>query len=176
MDPWTFWLGGAVALGGGLMTVSSRHAVASVLWLVLAFLGMATLFFGMDAGFVGVLQILVYAGAIMILFLFVIMLLNLTPVGLLRSDRKSFKALGLVSGVVFVALVTSVVVTGRLWTRGGTEQAIMERTTSDTLVRGDALSIADQLFNAHVLPFEAASVLLLIAILGAVVLTKRKLS
>ena len=87
MDPWTFWLGGALALTGGMMAVSRRNAVASVLWLVAAFVGMSVLFLGMDAGFIGIVQILVYAGAIMILFLFVIMLLNLTPSGLMRMEK-----------------------------------------------------------------------------------------
>ena len=82
-------------MGGGLLTVTRKNAVASVMWLIVAFLGMSTLFLGMDAGFIGVIQILVYAGAIMILFLFVIMLLNLTPSGLLRIDRPRGTTLGL---------------------------------------------------------------------------------
>ena len=97
MDPVSFWLGGAVTLGSGIMMVTRRHAVASVMWLVAAFFGMSVLFFGMDAGFIGVIQILVYAGAILVLFLFVIMLLNLTPSGLARVERPGLKFVGLVS-------------------------------------------------------------------------------
>jgi NADH-quinone oxidoreductase subunit J len=178
LDPWTFWLGGTLALGGGLLTVTRKNAVASVLWLIVAFLGMSTLFLGMDAGFIGVIQILVYAGAIMILFLFVIMLLNLTPSGLLRIDRPRGTTLGLASAAAFIALIVAVVTGGEQWTGGsggGSEAAILERTGEASLIHGSVLDIADQLFNAHLLPFEAASVLLLVAMVGAVALTKRKL-
>ena len=176
MDPWTFWLGGALALGGGLLTVTRRNAVASVMWLIVAFLGMSTLFLGMDAGFIGVIQVLVYAGAIMILFLFVIMLLNLTPSGLLRIDRPRGTTLGLASAAAFIALILAIVTGGEQWTAGrGDEAAILEATGQGTLMSGGVLDIADQLFNEHVLHFEAASVLLLVAIVGAVALTKRKL-
>jgi NADH-quinone oxidoreductase subunit J len=176
VDPWTFWLGGALALGGGLLTVTRRNAVASVMWLIVAFLGMSTLFLGMDAGFIGVIQVLVYAGAIMILFLFVIMLLNLTPSGLLRIDRPRGTTLGLASAAAFVALILAIVTGGELWTAGrGDEASILAATDSETMMSGDVIDVADQLFNAHVLPFEAASVLLLVAIIGAVALTKRKL-
>ncbi len=176
MDPWTFWLGGALALGGGLLTVTRRNAVASVMWLIVAFVGMSTLFLGMDAGFIGVIQVLVYAGAIMVLFLFVIMLLNLTPSGLLRIDRPRWTTLGLASAAAFVALILAIVTGGELWTAGGgDEEAILQATGRDTLIEGGVLDVADQLFNAHVLPFEVASVLLLVAVVGAVALTKRKL-
>ncbi len=158
------------------MTVTRRNAVSSVLWLVVAFLGMSALFLGMDAGFIGVIQVLVYAGAIMVLFLFVIMLLNLTPSGLLRVDRPRMKAAGLAAGVAFVALIVAIVTGGALWTRGsGDEAAILARTGSEKLVEGSVLDIADALFTDHLLPFELASVLLLVAIIGAVALTKRRL-
>lgn len=174
MDPLTFWLGGLAAVTGAIMTVTRRNAVASVMWLVLAFLGMAVLFLGMDAGFIGVVQVLVYAGAIMVLFLFVIMLLNLTPSGLLRIDRPRLKVTGLAASMGVVALVVAMVVRSEAWTRGGTEKAILERTGAKSLVAGDALPLADQLFSRHLLPFEVASALLLVAIVGAVALTKRK--
>ena len=148
------------------------------MWLIVAFLGMSTLFLGMDAGFIGVIQILVYAGAIMILFLFVIMLLNLTPSGLLRIDRPRGTTLGLAAAAAFIALIVAVVAYGDEWTGGegdGSEAAILERTGRSELMDGPVIDVADQLFNAHLLPFEAASVLLLVAIVGAVALTKRKL-
>jgi len=176
VDPWSFWLGGALALGGGVLTVTRRNAVSSVMWLIVAFLGMSTLFLGMDAGFIGVVQVLVYAGAIMVLFLFVIMLLNLTPSGLLRIDRPRGTVVGVVSAAAFVALILGIVTGGELWTQvRGDEAAIVEATGRGTLIAGGVLDVADQLFNHHVLPFEVASLLLLVAIVGAVALTKRKL-
>jgi NADH-quinone oxidoreductase subunit J len=164
MDPLSFWFGGALTLGSALMVVTRRNAVASVMWLVVAFIGMATLFFGMDAGFIGVIQILVYAGAILVLFLFVIMLLNLTPSGLQRWDRPKFTFLGLLASGAFIGMVVAVALESQ-WAKVGFMAA----------EKNDVQSVADRLFGAYLLPFEAASVLLLVAMLGAVVLTKRKM-
>lgn len=193
MDPLSFWIGGTMTLTSGMMMVTRRNAVASVMWLVAAFLGMAVLFLGMDAGFIGVIQILVYAGAILVLFLFVIMLLNLTPSGLARLDGAKFKVFGVGAAALFVGAIVSVALVsgpwggdrvlenGRVAKGGGTAAAILARTAGESgepaarLLQGDVAAVADQLFTAHLLPFEVASVLLLVAILGSVVLTKRKL-
>jgi len=171
----TFWLGGLTAIVAAWMTVTRRNAVASVMWLVLAFLGMAVLFIGMDAGFIGVIQVLVYAGAILVLFLFVIMLLNLTPSGLLRIDRPRLKVTGVAASAGVVALVVAMAMRSESWHQppaavppgihvgpGGTQTDL------------GALRLADQLFDRHLLPFELASILLLVAIVGAVALTKRR--
>jgi len=75
-----------------------------------------------------------------------------------------------------VALIVSIVVGGSLWTAGGGDEAsILARTGEDSLMSGSVLGVADQLFNEHLLPFEVASLLLLVAIVGAVALTKRRL-
>lgn len=174
MDSLTFWLGGLTAVTGAWMTVTRRNAVASVMWMVLAFLGMAVLFLGMDAGFIAVVQVLVYAGAIMVLFLFVIMLLNLSPSGLLRIDRPRLKVAGLAAAAGVVALVIAAVVRSEAWTKGGTEAAILRSTGRPELVEGTALTLSDRLFDQHLLPFELVSILLLVAIVGAVALTKKK--
>jgi len=168
----TFWLGGALTVTAGMLAVTRRNAVASVMWLVAAFLGMAVLFFGMGAAFIGVIQVLVYAGAILVLFLFVIMLLNLTPSALVRIDRPRNKVLGLASAGFFVAYVVLTAMHSSAWKTDGTSAKIAARAGN---MSADVLPLADQLFDAHLLPFEVASVLLLVAIIGAVVLTKRKL-
>ena len=172
----SFWAGGLVAVTAALMTVTRRNAVASVVWLVVAFLGMSVLFIGMEAGFLGVIQVLVYAGAIMVLFLFVIMLLNLTPTGLLRIDRPRLKVAGLSAAAALVAITIAMVMRSEAWTRGGTEAAISQRSPGGKPIAGDVLPLADRLFDRHLLPFEATSVLLLVAIVGAVALTKKKLA
>src|SRR5207237_449647 len=129
----------------------------------------AVLFFGMNAAFIGVIQILVYAGAILVLFLFVIMLLNLTPSGLVRIDRPRFAILGLASAGFFVALIVTVAMVSKAWTEGGTTAAIADRALKAKTgpLSADVLPVADQLFEAHLLPFEVASILLLVAIIGA---------
>lgn len=175
MEGLSFWVGGALTVTAGMLAVTRRNAVASVMWLVAAFLGMAVLFFGMGASFIGVIQILVYAGAILVLFLFVIMLLNLTPSALVRIDRPRGTILGLASAGFFVALIVVTAMGSRAWNADGTPEAIAARAARHAPMTGDVLPLADQLFDKHLLPFEVASVLLLVAIIGAVVLTKRKL-
>ncbi len=175
MEGLSFWLGGTLTVAAGMLAVTRRNAVASVMWLVAAFLGMAVLFFGMGAAFIGVIQILVYAGAILVLFLFVIMLLNLTPSALVKIDRPRAKVLGLASAGFFVAYVVVTAMGSTAWRSDGTAAKIAERTSKLPAMSADVLPLADQLFDAHLLPFEVASVLLLVAIIGAVVLTKRKL-
>jgi NADH-quinone oxidoreductase subunit J len=170
----SFWLGGTLTVVAGMLAVTRRNAVASVMWLVAAFFGMAVLFFGMDAAFIGVIQILVYAGAIMVLFLFVIMLLNLTPSGLVRIDRPRAKVLGLASASFFVTIIVVVASGSRAWHDDGTPAEIARRTSATAVRTADVLPVADQLFDRHLLPFEIASALLLVAIIGAVALTKRK--
>ena len=174
MEGLSFWLGGTLTVVAGMLAVTRRNAVASVMWLVAAFLGMAVLFFGMDAAFIGVIQILVYAGAIMVLFLFVIMLLNLTPSALVKIDRPRAKVLGLVSASFFVTMIVAIAKDSRAWHDGGTPAEIAKRTGAATARTADVLPLADQLFDRHLLPFEVASALLLVAIIGAVALTKRK--
>src|SRR5262245_66455588 len=127
-----------------MLAVTRRNAVASVMWLVAAFLGMAVLFFGMDAAFIGVIQILVYAGAILVLFLFVIMLLNLTPTGLVRIDRPRAKVLGLASAGFFVTFVCVVATSSTAWTKGGTPEAIAARVGAQGAGAADVLPVADQ--------------------------------
>ena len=174
MEGLSFWLGGTLTVVAGMLAVTRRNAVASVMWLVAAFLGMAVLFFGLGAAFIGVIQILVYAGAILVLFLFVIMLLNLTPSGLVKIDRPRGKVLGIAAAAFFVTMIVVVAMRSREWRAGGTPAAIQERTGAAAVRTADVLPVADQLFDRHLLPFEVASALLLVAIIGAVALTKRK--
>jgi NADH-quinone oxidoreductase subunit J len=156
-------------VAAGMLAVTRRNAVASVMWLVAAFLGMAVLFVGMDAGFIGTIQVLVYAGAILVLFLFVIMLLNLTPTGLARIERPRLKVLGVGAALLFTLIIAVVAGASKQWTSAPRPLDAGRREF------GSTLSVADRLLYAHMLPFEVASVLLLVAIVGAVALTKRKL-
>ena len=172
MEGLSFWAGGLLTLTAGMLAVTRRNAVASVMWLVAAFMGMAVLFFGMDAGFIGVIQILVYAGAIMVLFLFVIMLLNLSPSGLVRIDRPRAKVLGLASAAAFVTFIVAMATASTEWTTLGTGRAIAARVGANAST-GDVTPVADRLFTQHLLPFEIASVLLLVAMIGAIVLARR---
>ena len=154
-----------------LLCITRRNPVASALWLVVTLFALAGLFVLLDAQFIAVLQVLVYAGAIMVLFLFVIMLLNLGRPG--PSDIKG--PAGVLTAVVLAGamLVLLRPVSNAALSEGvtlppGSVAALQQQ-------QGIVGSVAGPLFEAYLVPFEIASVLLLAAIVGAVVLAKRKL-
>ncbi len=168
----TFWVGGLLTVVAAMLAMTRRHPLACVLWLLVAFLGMATLFISLNAGFLGVIQVLVYAGAILVLFLFVIMLLRLSPAGLVRLDRPRTALLGIGAAGGVVAVFWSVAAASAAWTQGGTADAIAARRGATDF--GQTLPISNQLFERHLIPFEVTSVLLLVAIVGVVAITKKK--
>ena len=164
-----FWGFAALAVGSALACIIGRSAVASALWLVVTLFSLAALFVVLDAQFIAVLQVLVYAGAIMVLFLFVIMLLNLGRAGGGPTDLKGPLGLGigvLLAGLLLVQLLTLRRAAGGP-AGGGTGLVAAGQ--------GMIASVARPLFTAYLVPFEITSILLLAAIVGAVVLAKRKL-
>ena len=165
-----FWAFAAIAVGSALLCVTRRSPIASALWLVLTLFALAALFVLLDAQFIAVLQVLVYAGAIMVLFLFVIMLLNLGRAG--PSDRK-----GALAWVVAAALGAGLLVPLAGLARAGPPAAIQlpEGTMAALQQQGMVGAVARPLFETYLVPFEITSLLLLAAIVGAVVLAKRKL-
>jgi len=166
-----FWAFAAIAVGSALLCVTRRSPIASALWLVLTLFALAALFVLLDAQFIAVLQVLVYAGAIMVLFLFVIMLLNLGRAG--PSDRK-----GLLAWVVAAALGAGLLVPLAGLARAGPPAAIqLPEGTMAALQQQQGMvgAVARPLFETYLVPFEITSLLLLAAIVGAVVLAKRKL-
>jgi NADH-quinone oxidoreductase subunit J len=154
-----------------LLCITRRSPIASALWLVVTLFAIAALFVLLDAQFIAVLQVLVYAGAIMVLFLFVIMLLNLGRPG--PSDIKGPLGLGvavLLGGVMLFLLrpLSHATLPASIQLLPGSVAALQQQ-------RGMVGAVANPLFDAYLIPFEIASVLLLAAIVGAVVLAKRKL-
>ncbi|HTY07453.1 MAG TPA: NADH-quinone oxidoreductase subunit J [Gemmatimonadales bacterium] len=166
-----FWIFAVLALGSAVLCVSRRSPVASALWLVVTMFSLAALFVLLDAQFIAVLQVLVYAGAVMVLFLFVIMLLNLGRGA--APDRKG--VLGVTVGLVLAALLFVQL----KFLRGAAPPelirlppGVMAQTQQQAGMVG---AIATPLYEAYLVPFEITSVLLLAAVVGAVVLAKRKL-
>src|SRR4051812_17031774 len=154
-----------------LLCISRRNPVASALWLVATLFALAALFVLLDAQFIAVLQVLVYAGAIMVLFLFVIMLLNLGRPG--PSDLK-----GPVGLIIAVVLASALLLQLRVLGKAPIPDAIQLPTGTMAAMQehqGMVGTVATPLFEAYLIPFEIASLLLLAAIVGAVVLAKRKL-
>jgi len=166
-----FWIFGVSAMGSALLCITRKNPVASALWLVVTLFAVAAMFVLLDAQFIAVLQVLVYAGAIMVLFLFVIMLLNLGRPG--PSDIKGPLGLGVAAllGAALLLLLqplTRTTLPSAITLPPGSVLALQQQ-------QGIVGSVAYPLFGAYLIPFEIASVLLLAAIVGAVVLAKRKL-
>ena len=159
-----FYLFGLLAIVSALLFVTRKSPVAAALWLVNTMFCLAALYVMLDAQFVGAVQVLVYAGAIMVVFLFVVMLLNLGHV----SDVGDFRTKGvrLAAGAVGVALIAQILVLTR-----GSVPEVMPATEP---VANVVAPVAEVLFTQHLLAFELTSVLLLAAVVGAVVLAKRK--
>ena len=160
-----FWTFAGLALVSALACITRRSPVASALWLVVTLFSLAALFVLLDAQFIAVLQVLVYAGAIMVLFLFVIMLLNLGRAG--PTDLKGPLGLGVGVFLAGLLLMQLLVLRQAGLAPGGP--------VHPSAGQGMIPSVARPLFTVYLVPFEITSILLLAAIVGAVVLAKRKL-
>ncbi|MBI5836234.1 MAG: NADH-quinone oxidoreductase subunit J [Candidatus Eisenbacteria bacterium] len=160
-----FWVCAVAACVMGALVVLLPNPVSSALALVVTLCAVAGLFLTLGAQFISMVQVIVYAGAIMVLFLFVIMLLQLT--GTPRSGRAIFgpKILGAALGMGLLAQLGAVVTTAT-YPPGAGDPAF--GAVNNTLEVGRAL------YSRYLLPFEVTSVLLLVALVGAVVLAKRK--
>jgi len=146
--------------------VAFNNAVRSALCLVVNFILLAILYFTLGAEAIGITQVIVYTGAIMVLFLFVIMLLNLGAANLAeeRSDWK--RPVGIMLGVVLFGLVGSQILPPML--------AMTQPAAPDQY--GTFPTVGRSLFTNYVIPFEAVSILLLIGIVGSILLAKRRIS
>lgn len=170
MEAFSFWVFSGVAIISAFLCITRRSPIASALWLVLTLFAIAALFVILQAHFIAAMQVLVYAGAIMVLFLFVIMLLNLGDQS--ATDMKGWfgRMVGLALGV-FVAVelwvITKVVPVDQIRLPAGE----LNRMTVD---EGAIGLVAQVLYTTYLLPFLLTAILLLAAIAGAVVLAKRR--
>ena len=167
-----FVLFAVMAIGGATAMVFSRNPVASLLYLVMAFFAMSGIFVLLDAHFIAAVNVIVYAGAILVLFLFVIMLLNLGHTR--RTDLRgpAVRMVGIVvAGAVFGLLLVML--------RGGHATSMaggMGQATLDAMLQaqGAVGVVAEPMFRSYLVPFEITSLLLLVAIVGAIVLARRR--
>lgn len=165
MDAALFYIFAAITLAGALVTVTRRNPVHSALGLILSLLGVAGLFLLETAEFLFAVQILLYIGGVMVLFLFVIMLIHLEQAAKLRQYSRQWP--------VALAALLAVMIEITAFVRAGLPNlspSPAPRLNPD----GNTERIADSLFYVYALPFEAASLLLLIAIVGAVWLARKK--
>jgi NADH-quinone oxidoreductase subunit J len=166
MEAILFYLTALVAVTAAFFVTKCRNPVNSALCLVTNFICLAVFYVMLEAPFMAAIQIMVYAGAIMVLIIFVIMLLNL------GSAIKSRYTHGLVAGGVLAVLL---LIVANVFLRNGTATGTGGNVTSELIQSyGHTELIGKAMFTEFLLPFEIASILLLVAIVGAVVLSKRK--
>ena len=161
--PFAFYTLAFLSLLGALGVILARHPVYAVLSLVVALFALSGLFLILGAIFVAMIQILIYAGAILILFLFVVMLLDLAPEHLFRMKGGILRLVGTLFGFFL------------LWQLVATARSFTPAAQSAAEVLGTTRAIGELLFTTFALPFEVASLLLLVGVIGAVVLAKKKL-
>ena len=160
-----FYFAALIAVGSAILVVLNRNAVYSAIFLVLCFFSLAMIYLLLEAYFLAVLEIFIYAGAIMVLFLFVVMLLNLGREKALPNFMKFQRALSLMLVSLFFFGVSLIMVVGS----GELHQPTIKFSSGSVYALGEAL------FTKFLLPFEVASLLLLVALIGTVYLAKRKI-
>jgi NADH-quinone oxidoreductase subunit J len=165
MNPFLFWFFAFLMLVFGAAVVVNRNPIASALSLVICFMGLSALFMSLDAFFVGIIQVLVYAGAVMVLFLFIIMLLDLRAEQLRKINYVT------VAGGSAVALVFFLQIYLVVRQLSAAQQPFPALTTKTD----DVHNIGALLFTNFNLPFQIIGVLVLVATIGVVVLSKREL-
>jgi len=159
-----FWLLTALALGSALMVVLSKNPVYSVLFLIVAFFAISGHYILLNAQFLAIVNIIVYAGAIMVLFLFVIMLMNLNADMNLQSN-KLIRFAGFLAGMcLFLVMVAAL-------KDAATKKQLVQTAGGDI---GLIKNLGMVLFKEYVVPFEISSVLFLSAMVGAVVIGKKE--
>ena len=166
MPPFLFWIFALVMLGFGAAVVINRNPIASALSLVICFMGLSALFMSLDAFFIGIIQVLVYAGAVMVLFLFIIMLLDLRA-----ETRRKMNVVATVGGstVALAFFIQVYLVVGQL------KAAQRPFPPLGSSKMDDVHQVGLLLFSNYTLPFQIIGVLILVATVGVIVLSKREL-
>ena len=168
LDATFFYLFALMTLTGAILTITRRSAVHSAIWLIVSLLGVAGLYLLQHAEFLFAVQVVLYIGGIMVLFLFVIMLVNLD----LAAKEKQF------NGQWWIALGCVALVGMELayfYNKGAGAFRLAQPALPPMHGIGNTERVADALFSAYLLPFEIASVLLLVAVVGSVVMAKKRI-
>lgn len=159
-----FWFLSVLAIFSAIMIVISRNPVHSVLWLIITFFAISGHYILLNAQFLGIVNLIVYAGAIMVLFLFVIMLMNLNA-SVEPQKNKWLKLAGIVAGGTLMLVMVAALKTAEK------KGALVQAETGDI---GLIKNLGKALFTDYVVPFEVSSVLFLSAMIGAVVIGKKE--
>ncbi|MSP15906.1 MAG: NADH-quinone oxidoreductase subunit J [Myxococcales bacterium] len=161
-----FWLFSAIVVGGAIFTITRRNAVTAVMSLVGTFIGIAAIYAMLFAHFLAAIQVLVYAGAIMVLFVFVVMLLN-------KEEEEPFAFRGVIGKVLSLGAIAYLgfrLIT--LFWRVKDDPTLTEAAwqTGEFAAYGTTKGVGQLLFTDYLFPFEAVSIVLLVAVIGALVL------
>ena len=162
MEQVLFVIFGGIAVGGAILVVTRRHPMSSALCLILTLFAVAALFVLRQAHFLAAIQVIVYAGAIVVLFIFVIMLVNVPENKLPVERTTGFRILGVVAA-------------GLLILEGALLARRVAPSPASTVDAGSVQAVGRSLFTDYLLAFEITSVLLLAAVIGAIALAKRKI-
>ena len=162
METVLFILFGAIAVCGAVMVVTRKHPMASALYLILTLFAVAALFVLRQAHFLAAIQVIIYAGAVVVLFVFVIMLINVPEARLPVERATTTRVLGVLAAGIFI--LESAVLARRYWMPKGPAAEV-----------GTVEAVGRALFTDYLLAFEITSVLLLAAVIGAIALAKRKI-
>jgi NADH-quinone oxidoreductase subunit J len=167
-DALFFYIFAVLVLGGGVFTITRRNAVHSAVSLIVSLIGVAGLYLLQQAEFLFAVQIVLYVGGIMVLFLFVIMLVNLDQAAKQRQFNRQW----------LIALLCVVVVGAEIFyfmRKGASAFQLPKAPVVAAVTEGNTEQIATVLFSQYLLPFEIASVLLLVAVVGSVVMAKKRI-
>ncbi len=170
IDTVLFYIFAAMVLSGAIFTITRRSAVHSAISLICSLLGVAGLFLLQRAEFLFAVQIVLYVGGIMVLFLFVIMLVNLDLAAKARQFNRAWAV-----GIAAVAVVGAEMAWFLYRGRAAFHIAENGGAGLGSAAAGNTEMIADSLFSEYLLPFEIASVLLLVAVVGSVVMAKKRI-
>ena len=170
IQAFAFYLFATLVIASGVMTIASRNPVHSVLWLILAFFNAAGLFVILGAEFIAMLLVIVYVGAVAVLFLFVVMMLDVDFASL-RAGFARYWPFGMVLALILFAEIFFAVMA---WSSGALEPAVRAAPTDPNVPNIEALGRV--LYTRYLYIFEAAGLVLLVAMIGAIVLTHRKRS
>ncbi|MCH2060520.1 MAG: NADH-quinone oxidoreductase subunit J [Verrucomicrobiales bacterium] len=162
-----FYIFSAVMLVFGLMVVLNRNPVSSALSLVVSFLGLAALFITLNAYFIGVIQVLVYTGAVMVLFIFIIMLLDIK-----KEQRRDLNYVAMGGGIIVVlALISQLAILLGDFVPGNQQLATLPE---DSAVHQDVKLVGEAVFTDFNFHLQLLGILLLVATVGVVVLSRRQ--
>lgn len=166
-DKLSFWVLAIIAVGGAFGMISSRKAVHSALWIAMTMIAFAFLYIQQGALFLGIVQIVVYTGAVMMLFLFVLMLVGVDASDSLVEPIRGLRWMGVLLGLGFAGLLIAALSRAHMSTAVGIGKA-------NAADGGNVQSLARLMFTKYVWAFEITSALLIVAAVGAMILTHRE--